>query len=431
MSITIDDITGTESTSIGDIKYSLTDITIQNFDISEIEYATNPEDNTVLLSLNNNSLTITFSYSYQLLSWPYSSEEGTGAIDSEGVTMSIVVSGARFAETGEFTYNVESLVTTIDDINVHLDGGALATIVDILVGIIGDSLADVVSALITEELLALLTEYAEKGTDFLSGCIYTICQDMRLAADTEVLDNSLSQNFGGVYYASGDDDAELPTDFTDLPRVIDDHMIQTLWGPAVFTSYFSAVYTDGRFDAVTSALQSADSIAQALPEFAAAFPGEGAYLGFTLAAAPTSRIMYSALEVTFDTTLSVAPESAPDTPALVLRLDSVTAGDVDFITSHFDDAPVDHYQEAVSVVLSAYDTAVEVQESSIGDVELTDALGDWANAAFFDEAVDGAWQSALDKYHMRIMEINDFLYTNRAITYTPDYVGITFDLGER
>eukprot|EP00767_Chilomastix_cuspidata_P006058 gnl/Chilomastix_cuspidata/636.p1 GENE.gnl/Chilomastix_cuspidata/636~~gnl/Chilomastix_cuspidata/636.p1 ORF type:complete len:485 (-),score=129.00 gnl/Chilomastix_cuspidata/636:81-1535(-) len=429
MSIEFDDISDTAETAIGTIEYSLTNMAIVDFDIVNISISTVPEDNTLILTLDNNSLSITFDYSYQLLSWPYTSEEGTGVIDTSGIVMEIAGSVSYNPDNGALVVAVEYLTTSITYLSIELDGGVLALIIDVLVDLLDDSLTEIVEALITEELLAMFDDWVDDELSPSVSCYQGICEDYRLSASLVVSDSFISQSFGGTYYSSVEPDTYVePDNFNTLPNTIDMHLMQVFMGPAYFSSYFASLHVNGNFTDVTSDSIAASDIATALPEFAAAFPDEDAVLTFSILEAPETEILYSALQVNFHTSLSIAAASDPSAAVAVLDLMSVTAGEVDFMCYHGDDSSIVQEQGRLTVVLSDYETDVEVSSSAIGDIQITDALCEWADAQFFAVAVGQAWQPLLDSIGMNFVELDSVAYTDRSITYSPEYVSVNVNM---
>eukprot|EP00767_Chilomastix_cuspidata_P007190 gnl/Chilomastix_cuspidata/778.p1 GENE.gnl/Chilomastix_cuspidata/778~~gnl/Chilomastix_cuspidata/778.p1 ORF type:complete len:517 (+),score=126.34 gnl/Chilomastix_cuspidata/778:25-1575(+) len=426
LSISIEDIVDSASTSLGEIEYSLEDISIQSFDLCDFYISSIQDSQEFGIDILNNSLEMSFSYSYQMLSWPYLSESGSGTIQSDGMSIEMFASVFRDDETGGIEYSIASFEVTIDDLSIEFSGGIIADVIDIIAGIFGDELGDVVAELIGQILLEMLTSYSDQGVEYLAVCENNICQDQRFAENPLFSDSRISALMGGTYYTEDPQEYTQPTDFTVFPQSIDNRMVQVFFGPACFSSWYAAQYLNGTLVDVTSAPQDPSTFEDAFPEFAAAFPGAAAVLSFSLQAAPGFEIFYSAAQVTLPVRLTAAPDGGA--AAAIFDLTVVTVGDVDFRRYHGDDSPVTFERGQITIELSPYDISAEVASSSIGNIIITDAFLAWAEDAVFDLAYTPVWRDALEASQFRMIDLHELQYTNHKVTYDPDYVAFTFDV---
>eukprot|EP00767_Chilomastix_cuspidata_P000263 gnl/Chilomastix_cuspidata/1064.p1 GENE.gnl/Chilomastix_cuspidata/1064~~gnl/Chilomastix_cuspidata/1064.p1 ORF type:complete len:503 (+),score=222.37 gnl/Chilomastix_cuspidata/1064:33-1541(+) len=421
------DIEGSASTSIGDIDYSINSIAVTDL-MFNVSYLTLDVDTqSATLHLDDAALALTFGYAMQLLSWPYTTDEGSGVLSASNLTVAVTVSAGKNESTGGFSFESYQTSVAIGAFDLDLDGGIVAILVNTLEDLLGDTVTVLVAQALEDLILDLMgTIFSSVNSDILMTCTDEVCEDLRLSDDLLFQSSAVTMRLGGTCYDGELQDAyEAPDGYTDLPAAVNDQMINAIYGPPVLTTFFDVLHVSGLLPPVTadanaSQLLQADALAAAFPEFAAAFPGADATARAALLDAPTAEILYSAVQVTFSLNLTLAPDDAPDDAAAVLAVQLVAAGTLDMKGRHGEPGPVEA-SDRLTFEFAQYSCAVNVQESAVGSVTVTEDLEAWAEGLLFDAAVWGAWADTFGAYGI-VFPFADFLYVDRTFIYTPDYV---------
>eukprot|EP00767_Chilomastix_cuspidata_P003813 gnl/Chilomastix_cuspidata/394.p1 GENE.gnl/Chilomastix_cuspidata/394~~gnl/Chilomastix_cuspidata/394.p1 ORF type:complete len:494 (+),score=186.16 gnl/Chilomastix_cuspidata/394:128-1609(+) len=423
----ISDITGSGSTLIGEADYSITNILIQNVDYDSVGVTTNPDDSSIAVEVEGGVLSLSFDYSVQLLSWPYTDEEGTGRVSIDDTTGRLNIVFPYDAETGAMSYDVANDVFNINSMEVEFQGGVVAAIANFIVDIFDEYLPSMVSSLFESSVLYYVDYFGETNLFDSVSCMKDLCLDARLGQAPTVRDTYIFNLYGGTYYPNGAADAyEAPGGFTVLPAPVNDKMVQVLFGPPSFTTYFRSLFDAGLFADVRGSAASSD-FTSILPDLAAALAAQDVSYTFALAAAPSAEIFYSAVRVDLSLTLSFAAAGA-DAAVLTVALALAASGDVDFDGHHGDPSPYTGNMFDLSIELAPYDVAADVIESQIGDVALTDAFLCWCEDEFFSAVYDAEWAGVLEKQPFQEFNLNMLPVVDRLILYDPDYVALTYDL---
>eukprot|EP00767_Chilomastix_cuspidata_P007598 gnl/Chilomastix_cuspidata/833.p1 GENE.gnl/Chilomastix_cuspidata/833~~gnl/Chilomastix_cuspidata/833.p1 ORF type:complete len:540 (+),score=181.53 gnl/Chilomastix_cuspidata/833:69-1622(+) len=446
--LSIPDFSGIADTSIGEISYSIEDFLIYDFSFGNYSLAFNSDDTTIAAQFINSSLAFSFNYAFQLQSWPYTSEEGSGAVVVQGLDIGGAVMGSRDASTGTSIFSISSINVALDEFSVELDGGIIAAVIDILAQVFDEEINAEIAALIEQTIYDFLEPQLDKTTDgMVMSCQDNLCFDRRLATDYYVADTYFTTSEGGTFFLQNQQELyDAPSTWTQLPQTVNARAMQGIYGPNTFITYFDGLFDYDRLAPTACApdggdtcamassaysLLDAEQVAAAFPEFAAAFPGQGAAVSFGLVSAPVPEILYSALEIWWDAFFVVAPydsaSASVGTAAVSFSAEIITSGELDFIFFHGSDAPIDEGRNRLSIEFSAYSAALTVTDSEIGDVTVSDALNDWAEDVFFAAGVDGAWKDTFSDYTISFLEMDLLFYTDHVVIYNPDYVAVTAD----
>ncbi|GIQ89491.1 hypothetical protein KIPB_011975, partial [Kipferlia bialata] len=143
--LVIPDITGHVDLGIAVIDYSLSDLVINQVTIDSLLVETMVETQELEVLLNNAGIDMSFSWEFKQEGWPYVGDDGTGTAVLTGLSLD--------AESG-FVYDEvcampEALFTQfngqIDNMSIHLDGGASPLynlILDAFIEVIEDDFED-------------------------------------------------------------------------------------------------------------------------------------------------------------------------------------------------------------------------------------------------------------------------------------------------
>eukprot|EP00767_Chilomastix_cuspidata_P001060 gnl/Chilomastix_cuspidata/1319.p1 GENE.gnl/Chilomastix_cuspidata/1319~~gnl/Chilomastix_cuspidata/1319.p1 ORF type:complete len:560 (-),score=223.94 gnl/Chilomastix_cuspidata/1319:52-1560(-) len=444
LEISVSDFSGSASTAIGTIDYAITDISFQALDFGIFEFGLDADTSVASCVFGNGTAELVFAYEYQLLSWPYTSEEGSGSVGVDGLDTEMGATLTKDKDLGTIVVALEYSTVTLGDFTLHLDGTILAALVDTFEAIFADEITAYLGDLLTDFLTNAMAELLGGANLFaIEQCSGEICTDLRLASDVYIADTYATERTGGtVYLPDAQNLYEAPSDYTNMPTSVNDRMMQMLLGPPTFTSYFSALFAGGLLAPFTAApdadasdalaaLLNADTVAAAFPEFAAAAPGSACALSVEPTAAPTAEIFYSSIQVTFAATVALAPydAAADEVGAALVTFDATvtTAATLDFDGADPDAAQVD-CSGWLAFDFAAYSAAAAVAASEIGSVALTDNLTDWLADAFVEAAARGAWEPALAQNKLYVVVFPSFYCTDRAIVYSPDYYAMTYDI---
>eukprot|EP00767_Chilomastix_cuspidata_P001743 gnl/Chilomastix_cuspidata/1868.p1 GENE.gnl/Chilomastix_cuspidata/1868~~gnl/Chilomastix_cuspidata/1868.p1 ORF type:complete len:526 (-),score=253.35 gnl/Chilomastix_cuspidata/1868:89-1480(-) len=442
LTATFPDFSGTVSTSIGTLEYSISDLLISSIDFGVSDINIDKEAEVYSLALSNSSLQMQFSYAVTLLSWPYTSDAGSGVLTADGVDIDFSLRAGKNETNGAFSFYDYHATLAIRDFRLDLSGGIVAAILTVLEDLFAAEINGVVCAALEELMQDFLDDiFGPIDTDSLMHCCDDVCQDNRLSADLLPFDTYVAVEFGGTYYDGPDQsDYTAPTDFTALPTSINDQMLSVIYGPPSFSTFFrTLVHTELLADAAAApddaaalnadlpVLLAADALADSFPEFAAAYPGEAARVDLRVLDLPASSIFYSAVQVVFSLAVDVSPASAAaaSEPAASFAVDLTTSATLEFAGHTAADEPIAP-EKYLLFAFEPYATDASVAACALDSVALTDALTAWLGDVALLAAVQGAWQPVWDGYGLVFPQM-DFLYANRRFVYSPEYVAVSLD----